>query len=277
MSLAADLKLVKNIQNEGDRRHIRIGNDVVLGARKICLMAGPCSVESEEQLFSVARLVAKHGAQVLRGGVYKPRTSPYSFQGLGLDGLEILKVARKEIGIPIITEVLDVRLIEKMYDYVDVFQVGSRNMYNYPLLKELGATKKPVLLKRGMMATIEEFLSAAEYLLSRGNQDVILCERGIRSFDTNTRFCLDLSAIPVLREKTQLPIIVDPSHGTGVSRYIESMSLAAIAAGADGLLIEVHNDPENALSDGKQALSFDQFKSLTQKLAKIVPALNREL
>lgn len=272
-SLAPDLTLVKGTM--GSRPGVTIAPGVVVGAKEICLIAGPCSVESEAQLLKIAEFAVDSGARALRGGAFKPRTSPYSFQGLGVDGLSILKTAKAKTGLPVVSEVLDVRMIEEMHDYVDVFQVGARNMYNYPLLKELGKLDKPVLLKRSMMATIEEYLSAAEYLLVRGNKNIILCERGIRSFDNSTRFVLDLTAVSVLKERTQLPVVVDPSHGTGVSRYVEPMALAAIAAGADGLLIEVHYEPESALSDGAQSLSFDQFKSLSSKIKRVADAVGR--
>jgi 3-deoxy-7-phosphoheptulonate synthase len=259
------------------RRVIEVIPGVEIGANRIAVIAGPCSIESEEQFYKVAQFVREHSASLVRAGAFKPRTSPYTFQGLGREGLEFARVLKERLKIPIVSEITDIRLLAEMHDIVDVFQVGARNMYNYPLLRELGMITKPVLLKRSMMATIEEFCGAAEHITSRGNQNVILCERGIRSFDSNTRFCLDLNSIPVLQERTDLPIIVDPSHGTGVSRYVEAMSLAAIAAGADGLLIEVHHDPENALSDGKQSLDFVQFESLALKARVIAHALGRTI
>lgn len=281
-NVVTDLESFKQIRekeyySDPTRRAIQISPDVVIGGRKIILMAGPCSIESEEQYLAVAAKVQKFGAAVIRGGIYKPRTSPYSFQGIGSAGYGILDQVRSSLSVPIISEILDVRLVEEMAPHVDMFQVGTRNMYNYPLLKELGKISKPVLLKRAMMATHEEFIGAAEYILSHGNSNVVLCERGIRSFDSNTRFCLDLAAIPVLREKTKLPIVVDPSHGTGVARYVESMSLAAIAAGADGLIIEVHAEPEKALSDGKQSLSFDEFEVLATRVNQVAHAIGRTI
>ncbi len=258
-----------------DRDVVLLGHGVRVGARQLCVIAGPCSVESEAQMLRAAKAVVEHGAQALRGGAFKPRTSPYSFQGLGSDALRFLAAARELVQRPVVSEVIDVRQIEEMAPYVDVFQVGARNMFNYPLLKELGSLRKPVLLKRGMMATLDEFVGAVEYLRSRGNNAVILCERGIRHFDSSTRFCLDLAAIPVLRERTRLPIIVDPSHGTGVARYVESMALAAVAAGADGLMIEVHNEPETALSDGRQAITFEQFAELCRNVERVAYAVGR--
>ncbi len=260
-----------------DRDVVCISENVSIGSKQICVMAGPCSVETEEQFLAISSYVAKHGAVIIRGGIFKPRTSPYSFQGLGQTGFAMLDQVRKATNCPIISEILDVRLIEQMAEHVDIFQVGARNMYNYPLLKELGDLKKPVLLKRSMMATMEEFIGAAEYLLSHGNHNVILCERGIRSFDSSTRFCLDLTAVPVLKEKLKLPIVIDPSHGTGDARYVEAMSGAAIAAGADGLLIEVHNQPEKALSDANQAIDFPTFERMMPRLKKIAHAVDRTI
>lgn len=255
---------------------IRDGN-VLVGGEKVVVMAGPCGVESEDQLLETAEGVKKAGATILRGGAFKPRTSPYSFQGLEEKGLELLAKARERTGLPIVTEVIDphdVGLVEK---YADILQIGARNVQNFALLKKVGQAKKPVLLKRGMMTTIQEFLMAAEYILSSGNQDVILCERGIRTFETATRNTLDLSAIPVLREKTHLPIIIDPSHGTGNWRYVIPMCYAAIAAGADGLLIEVHRRPEEALSDGPQSLKPEKFAEMMQHLKAFAKAANRTL
>ncbi len=266
----------RNIYHSSSRKIIEIAPGLELGGLKVVIMAGPCSIESEEQYVLTASRVKQSGAAIVRGGIYKPRTSPYSFQGIGSAGYSILGSVR-QLGLPVISEILDVRLIEEMSPHVDIFQVGTRNMFNYSLLKELGRTNKPVLLKRGMMATIEEFLGAAEYILSHGNSKVILCERGIRSFDANTRFCLDLASISVLREKCDLPIVVDPSHGTGVARYVESMSLAAIAAGADGLLIEVHPNPEKALSDSKQTISCDDFETLVIRAGRVANAVGRTI
>ena len=260
-----------------DRDIVLLGEGVRVGGKRLCIIAGPCSVESEEQLLMAAKAVVAHGAHALRGGAFKPRTSPYTFQGLGSDALRYLGAARTTVRVPVVSEVIDVRQIEEMDPFVDVFQVGARNMYNYPLLKELGSLRKPVLLKRAMMATIEEFVGAAEYLRSRGNHSVILCERGIRHFDPATRFCLDLAAIPVLRERARLPIIVDPSHATGVARYVEPMALAAVAAGADGIMVEVHNEPHTALSDGRQSITFEQFAELCQNLERIAHAVGRSI
>lgn len=281
-NVVTDLESFKQVREkefylDPSRRSIDIGSEVVIGGRKVVLMAGPCSVESEEQYLAAAARVKELGAAVIRGGIYKPRTSPYSFQGVGSAGYSMLDQVRTSLSIPVISEIMDARLVEEMAPHVDMFQIGTRNMYNYPLLKELGKISKPVLLKRAMMATIEEFVGAAEYILSHGNSNVVLCERGIRSFDSNTRFCLDLAAIPVLREKTKLPIVVDPSHGTGVARYVESMSLAAVAAGADGLIIEVHAEPEKALSDGKQTISFEDFAVLAARVNQVAHAVGRTI
>jgi len=240
-------------------------------------MAGPCAVESRDQLFRTARSVRTAGANILRGGAFKPRSSPYSFQGLGEDGLKLLYQIRQETGMPVVTEVMDTRQVELVASYADMIQIGSRNMQNYPLLKEAGICRKPVLLKRGMMATIEEYLMAAEYILSHGNEQVILCERGIRTFETSTRNTLDLSAVPVLKRLTHLPVIVDPSHGTGVRWLVPSMAKAAIAVGADGLIMEVHFNPEEALCDGYQSLSLDEFDLLMADLKKIAQAIGREI
>ena len=282
-SVQPDLKLVQGGESgagvlvQHARHVVRLTENVVIGDSRIVVIAGPCSVESEDHISVMARAVAERGAVALRGGAFKPRTSPYTFQGLGSDALRYLSAARAASSLPVVSEVVDVRQVEEMAGSVDMFQVGARNMFNYQLLKELGGQSKPVLLKRAMMATIEEFLGAAEYLLSRGNRNVVLCERGIRSFDSSTRFCLDLAAIPVLREKTDLPIVVDPSHGTGVARYVESMSLAAVAAGADGLLIEVHDRPHEALSDGRQSLDLVQFQELMRKIGVVAHAIGRSL
>jgi len=230
------------------------------------VIAGPCSVESEAQTLETARRVKEAGAHLLRGGAFKPRTSPYAFQGLGIKGLQILEKAKKETGLPVVTEVLDPRDVSWVAEYVDVLQIGTRNMQNFSLLKEVGKTDKPVLLKRGMYSTLSEWLNCAEYILAEGNPNVILCERGIRSFDTYTRNTLDLSVVPAVKEVSHLPIFVDPSHGTGKLSLIEPMSLAARAAGADGIMIEVHCNPAEALCDGDQSLSPDMFASLMNKL-----------
>ncbi len=254
-----------------ERTTVRIGETEV--GKGLTVIGGPCSVESEEQLLETAIKVKEAGADMLRGGVFKPRTSPYSFQGLGLKGLKILAKAREITSLPIVSEVLDTRDVRWVSDYVDVIQIGARNMQNFSLLKEVGKTRKPVLLKRGMQSTLEEWLNSAEYILKEGNPDVILCERGIRTFETYTRNTLDLSAVPALKELTHLPVIVDPSHGTGKASLIEAMSLASVASGADGLIIEVHRDPSQALSDKDQALTPGQFSRLVKKARTIRSAM----
>jgi 3-deoxy-7-phosphoheptulonate synthase len=251
-------------------------NKTSIGGKKIAIMAGPCSVESMDQIMTIAHAVKKAGASILRGGAFKPRTSPYSFQGLGEEGLKMLAEARKETGLSIVTEVMDTRDVELVGKYADILQVGARNMQNYNLLKEVGISKKPVLLKRGFSATLEETLMSAEYVLSKGNYDVMLCERGIRTFEKWTRNTLDLSAVPLLKYHTHLPVIVDPSQGTGYWRWIKPMSLASIAAGADGLIIEVHHDPENALSDGSQSLLPEKFSHLMVEIKQMATMLQRE-
>ena len=241
------------------------------------VMAGPCAVESEEQLITIAKAVKNAGATMLRGGAYKPRTSPYSFQGLEEEGLKYLQEAGTETGLATVTEVISAEAIEAAARYVDMLQIGARNMQNFILLKEAGRTRMPVLLKRGMCATIDEWLNAAEYIMSEGNPNVVLCERGIRTYETATRNTLDLSAVPVLRERTHLPIIVDPSHATGNYKYIKPMSLAAAACGADGLEIEVHSDPAHALSDGAQSLNFEHFDDLMQSLKPYAALSDKKL
>jgi len=250
---------------------------VIIGGKEVVVMAGPCVVENEKQIFETAQQVKAAGAKILRGGAFKPRTSPYSFQGLGEEGLKLLAQAGEETGLAVVTEVMSVNQIELVGKYTDIFQVGARNMQNFVLLKELGKTKKPILLKRGMSATIEELLLSAEYILSQGNYEVILCERGIRTFENYTRNTLDLSAVPALKRLSHLPIIVDPSHATGRWRLVSPMAKAAIAVGADGLLIEVHSDPKSSLSDGAQTLRFDTFSQLMKELSPIVQAVGREL
>ena len=252
-------------------------NDIVIGNGKLVVMAGPCSVENEEQLMETARAVKEAGATILRGGAYKPRTSPYAFQGLGEEGLKLLAKARSHFELAVVTEVINPQDVELVASYADILQVGARNAQNFSLLREVGRARKPVLLKRGMMTSIEEYLMSAEYILSEGNGDVILCERGIRTFETATRNTLDLSAIPVLKEKTHLPIIVDPSHAAGNWKYVPSLSLAAVAAGADGLIIEVHPWPEKALSDGPQSLKPDQFHTLMEDIRQMAKLVGREL
>jgi 3-deoxy-7-phosphoheptulonate synthase len=258
-----------SIEHHPTRTHVRVGDvDIGLGAGLV-MIGGPCSVESREQLMSTARVVKKEGGRMLRGGAFKPRTSPYSFQGLGAEALKILAEAREATGLPVVSEVTDPGEIPLFEEHVDLLQVGSRNMHNFVLLRAVGQTQKPVLLKRGFGATIEEWLLAAEYVLSAGNSNVILCERGIRTFEPSTRNTLDLSAIPVLRERTHLPVMVDPSHGTGLRSLVGPMALAAAAVGADGLLIEVHPDPPNARSDGDQSLSFEEFGALADELRRM--------
>jgi len=250
---------------------------VKVGGPEVIVMAGPCSVETREQVGTVARAVLSAGARVLRGGAFKPRTSPYSFQGHGEEALRWMREAADELGLAIVSEVMDLRTIEMMLKYVDCLQVGARNMQNFDLLKELGRVRRPVLLKRGMSATIEEWLLSAEYLLAGGNNQVILCERGIRTFENATRNTLDISAIPVVKKRSHLPILVDPSHGTGRRDKVIPMARAAIAAGADGLLIEVHDNPEKALSDGAQSLYPHQFETLMGELRVIAPVVGRSL
>jgi len=252
-------------------------NGVKIGGKKIALIAGPCSVESEEQILSIARDVKASGAQMLRGGAFKPRTSPYAFQGLEMEGLELLKIARKETGMPIVTEIMSTNYIDKFVEDVDVIQVGARNMQNFDLLKELGKTNKTILLKRGLANTIEEWLMSAEYIMAGGNSNVILCERGIRTYETYTRNTLDLSAIPAVKRLSHLPVIVDPSHAAGKNWMVDPLSKAALAVGADGLIIEVHNDPANALCDGPQSLRPEEFDKLVKELSPIAAAVGREI
>jgi 3-deoxy-7-phosphoheptulonate synthase len=240
-------------------------------------MAGPCAVESHEQLLVTARAVKQAGAKVLRGGAFKPRTSPYSFQGLGVEGLKLLAEARKETGLPVVTEVIAPEMVPLVSTYADILQIGARNMHNYSLLHAVGEIQRPVLLKRGMMSTIEELLMAAEYILSHGNDRVILCERGIRTFEPYTRNTIDISAVPLLKKLTHLPVIVDPSHATGKWELVGPVSKAAIAAGADGLIIEVHPSPEQALSDGPQSLRPERFEALMEELDPIAKAVGRTL
>ncbi len=256
---------------------IRLSDTVAIGGDEIIVMAGPCSVESEEQILECALAVKAAGAQVLRGGAFKPRTSPYSFQGMEEEGLKLLAKARELTGLPVVTEVINPETAELVAEYADILQIGARNSQNFALLKKVGQLKRPVLLKRGMAMSIQEFLMSAEYILSEGNQQVILCERGIRTFETATRNTLDLSAIPVLRGMTHLPVIADPSHGTGNYHYVAPMAYAAVAAGADGLMIEVHPDPERATSDGPQSLKPSKFASMMTTLRKFADAADRRL
>jgi 3-deoxy-7-phosphoheptulonate synthase len=249
----------------------------IVGGGRLGIMAGPCSVESEEQIIEIAKRVKKAGANFLRGGAFKPRTSPYSFQGLELEGLKLLKIAKKETGLPIVTELMSTDYLDAFVEDVDMIQIGARNMQNFDLLKQIGKTKTPILLKRGLSATIEEWLMSAEYIMAGGNENVILCERGIRTFETITRNTLDLQAIPVIKKLSHLPIIVDPSHAGGYAYLVEPMAKAAIMAGSDGLMIEVHNDPENALSDGQQSLTPDQFDVLMSKVKAVAKIEDKEI
>jgi 3-deoxy-7-phosphoheptulonate synthase len=249
--------------------------DIEVGGQRIIMMAGPCAVENSDMVNDIAQTVKKAGGHVLRGGAFKPRTSPYSFQGLGLEGLRYLAEAGKRAGLPVVSEVMSVEDVGIAEQYVDIFQIGARNVQNFPLLREVGKTRKPVMLKRGMMTCIEEWLMSAEYILAEGNPNIILCERGIRTFEKYTRNTLDLSAIPLVKRLSHLPVVVDPSHGTGHWRLVEPMAKAAIAAGADGLIIEVHPDPKNALSDGQQSLTFEKFYRLMENIGPIAAAVGR--
>ncbi|RPF43018.1 3-deoxy-D-arabinoheptulosonate-7-phosphate synthase [Thermodesulfitimonas autotrophica] len=260
-----------------DRTVIDLGDGIVIGGERIHVMAGPCAVESREQLLTAAEKVKAAGATILRGGAFKPRTSPYSFQGLGEEGLKILAEAREKFGLKIVTEVMDIRTLPLVAAYADIIQIGTRNMQNFDLLKEVGKVNRPVLLKRGLSATIEEWLMAAEYILANGNFNVILCERGIRSFETYTRNTLDLSAVPVVKHLSHLPVVVDPSHGLGRWKFVAPMCRAAIAAGADGLLVEVHPNPAAALCDGAQSLTPENFGAMMDDLRRIAAALGRTL
>ena len=252
---------------------IEVGDSgVKIGGGNFCLIAGPCSVETHEQILEVARAVKAAGANVLRGGAFKPRTSPYDFQGLGKLGIEMLSEAKKETGLPIITEIMNINQLE-LFDDVDIIQIGARNMQNFDLLKEVGKLNKPILLKRGLCGTMKEWLMSAEYIMSEGNERVILCERGIRTYETYTRNTLDLSAVPTLKHLSHLPIVVDPSHATGQARLVKPMALAAAAAGADGLMIEVHNDPPHAWCDGAQSLTPEQFADVAQRVQKVLEAV----
>lgn len=250
---------------------------VVIGGDSFTVMAGPCAVESEAQLGSISASVKKAGAQILRGGAYKPRTSPYSFQGLESEGLKYLQNVSKELDMPVVSEIMDARQIPEMMETVDIFQVGARNMQNFTLLKELGKIKKPILLKRGMGSKIDELLGAAEYILNGGNKEVIICERGIRTFEDATRSTLDISAVPILKRMTHLPVIVDPSHAAGRKDIVPALSLAACAAGADGIIVEIHNNPKEALCDGSQALSPQDLENLIGKLKQIVAVVGKKL
>ncbi len=254
---------------------VKVGN-VVIGGDELVIMSGPCAVESQEQLMQTAIAIKKAGAQILRGGAYKPRTSPYAFQGLEEEGLKYMKEAREATGLPVICEVTSLNAIEAAVKYVDMLQIGARNMQNFYLLKEAGKSGLPVLLKRGLAATIDEWLNASEYIIAEGNPNVVLCERGIRTFETATRNTLDISAVPVIKEKSHLPIIVDPSHATGVRAYVKPLAMSAVAVGADGLMIETHPNPSCALSDGPQSLTFEQFEALTGDLRPLAAIMGRK-
>lgn len=254
---------------------IRVG-DVEIGSKKVVMIAGPCSVEGEKEVIEHAIMAKKAGANLFRAGAYKPRTSPYVFQGHGAKGLEFLAAARKETGLPIVTEVMDVRDVERVCEFADVLQIGTRNMQNYSLLREVGKSRKPVLLKRGMSSTIVEFLMAAEYIMSEGNQQVILCPRGIRTFEDITRNTLDAGTVPVIKDLSHLPVICDPSHAMGITKYVSAAALAYVAAGADGLVVEAHPEPENAFSDGQQTLDYCGLLNLIGKVSKVAAAIGRE-
>jgi 3-deoxy-7-phosphoheptulonate synthase len=269
-------KLASKEVKEGTTR-IRVSKGVMIGGKELIVIAGPCSIEGRKMLVETAKYVKKAGAKILRGGAFKPRTSPYSFQGLEKKGLKLLAVAREAAGIPVVTEIMNPGDVELVAEYSDIMQVGARNVQNFALLKKLGKLRKPILLKRGMMTTINEFLMSAEYIMSSGNSRVILCERGIRTFENATRNTLDLSAIPVLKERTHLPVIVDPSHATGYSRYVEPMAKAAIAAGCDGIMVEVHPTPDTALCDGPQSLDFKGFENLMKDILPFTEAAGRTL
>jgi 3-deoxy-7-phosphoheptulonate synthase len=263
----------RDYKNEPSK--IDVGGGVIIGGEKIAVMAGPCSVESREMMIDVAEKVKKSGAVMLRGGAFKPRTSPYSFQGLGEDGLKYMAEARERTGLLVVSELMDLRNMDMFLRYVDVIQIGARNMQNYDLLKEVGKTRKPVLIKRGMANTIKELLMSAEYVLSGGNEKVILCERGIRTFEDFTRFTLDLNAVPAIKSVSHLPVVVDPSHGTGKWGLVKAMSLAAIACGADGLMVEVHPNPEEAFSDGDQSLLPSVFDDLMKDVSRVAASVGR--
>ncbi|MFH2145871.1 MAG: 3-deoxy-7-phosphoheptulonate synthase [Candidatus Omnitrophota bacterium] len=275
ISVLAPYKLVSR-EFKPENSKIKVGN-VEIGADKIVVMAGPCAIESREALREIAELVKRCGAVILRGGAFKPRTSPYTFQGLGEEGLKIMKEVSGILGLLTVTEVMDPRDVELVIKYVDIMQIGARNMQNFNLLKEVGKTNKPVLLKRGMMSTIKELLMSAEYILSEGNFNVILCERGIRTFEDYTRNTLDIAAVPIIKQLSHLPIIVDPSHATGKWGLVGSVSKAAIAAGADGLLVEVHTHPEQAVSDGIQSLNPDNFQKMMKEISAVAKAVGRKI
>ncbi|MGI6005091.1 MAG: 3-deoxy-7-phosphoheptulonate synthase [Christensenellales bacterium] len=277
MEIVEDVKRVQEPYKNANRKFhpdntvIRVG-EAAIGDENVTIIAGPCSIESEEQMCGIARAVKAAGATLLRGGAFKPRTSPYSFQGLGADGLRMLLMAKEETGLPVVTELMDLSQLP-LFDQVDVIQVGARNMQNFEMLRELGHVKKPILLKRGLSSTIEELLMSAEYIMSGGNEQIILCERGIRTFETYTRNTLDLSAVSLLKQLSHLPVIVDPSHATGISKLVRPMALAAMAAGADGVMIEVHNDPAHALCDGPQSLTPEAFREVAHQVRTVFDAV----
>ncbi len=274
--ISSPYKLVaRSFRPEGTT--VKLRNGVSIGGNDVVVIAGPCSVESREQLFTIAEIVAKYGARLLRGGAFKPRTSPYSFQGLGEEGLKLLKEAGAKFGLLVISEVMEISQIPLMEPYVDIYQVGARNMQNFNLLRELGKVRKPVMLKRGIAATIEEMLLSAEYMMAGGNYELVLCERGIRTFETYTRNTLDISAIPIVHKLSHLPIAADPSHGTGRRDKVSPMARAAVAAGADAIIVEVHHQPDKALSDGAQSLYPEQFAKLMDELRMIAPAVGRKI
>lgn len=262
--------------NNKGKTVIRTGKENI-GSDKLTVIAGPCSVENEEHIYKMAEIVAQSGAGILRGGAFKPRTSPYSFRGLGIDGLKFIRGAADSYGLQVVTEIMSPDQIDIVYKYTDIFQTGARNMYNYPLLEVLSKTNKPVLLKRGFSATIDEFLMSAEYLMAGGNEEVILCERGIRTFETSSRFTLDLSSVPVIRERTHLPVIIDPSHAAGKDKYVPALAKAAAASGADGIMLEIHDNPDSAFSDGMQALTPDHYLKLIPVLHKLKEVAENEI
>ena len=277
LEIVSSVKRVSEPYKQVNRKFHPMDTVIDVGGAKIgggnfAMIAGPCSVESEDQIIGVAQAVKAAGASILRGGAFKPRTSPYAFQGLGTQGLELLRAARAATGLPICTELMDLRHLDQFHD-IDMIQIGARNMQNFDLLKEVGKTDKPILLKRGLSSTIQEWLMSAEYIMSEGNEKIILCERGIRTYETATRNTLDLSCVPILHELTHLPVVVDPSHATGKSKLVAPMSCAAVAAGADGLMIEVHNDPAHALCDGAQSLTPEQFAQLAKTVGTIREAM----
>ncbi len=277
MTIKVSDRIKLAVKHDGvEETRVKVG-DVEIGGGRIVVIAGPCSVESREQLLETAREIRPAGASMIRGGAFKPRTLPYSFQGLGEEGLKILAEARDMYGLPVVTEVMSPDEVDLVEKYADVLQIGARNVQNFPLLKRVGRSRKPVLLKRGLSSTVEEWLGAAEYILHGGNEDVILCERGLRSFGKITRFTLDLAIVPLLKEVSHLPVVVDPSHGTGQRSLVSPMARAAVAAGADGLIVEVHPRPEEAKSDGAQSLTPDGFRTLMKELRPVVEAMERTL